>query len=142
MTEIKDENLNQKLSMSLDDIIQEKTKDSGDEAKADGNESPRKNRGGDPEDRAAKIFVGNLSFKTSWQRLKDHMRDVGDVLRATIFEDRDGRSKGCGLVEFATREDALKAIEKLHESMLDGRQIYVREVRNCCWWWTNVYGAG
>mmetsp|Transcript_7541 Transcript_7541/g.19400 ORF Transcript_7541/g.19400 Transcript_7541/m.19400 type:complete len:87 (-) Transcript_7541:853-1113(-) len=38
-------------------------------------------RGGD---RAAaapgcKVFVGNLAYRVSWQDLKDHMREVGEV---------------------------------------------------------------
>jgi len=70
---------------------------------------------------ANKIFVGNLSFRTSWQNLKDHMKTVGKVGRVNIFEDRNGRSKGCGVVEFDSKEDADKAIKELNESTLDGR---------------------
>mgnify|MGYP000235711881 CR=1 FL=1 len=35
-------------------------------------------------------------FKTHWQDLKDHMRKAGDVIRADIFMNREGKSKGCG----------------------------------------------
>ena len=60
------------------------------------------NRGGrdfeSKESKASRVFVGNLSFKTTWQGLKDHMREAGDVIRADIFSDPTGRSKGCGYV--------------------------------------------
>lgn len=41
----------------------------------------------------------------------------------------NGRSKGCGLVEFATPEEAQNAIQTLHDSELDGRKIFCREDR-------------
>ncbi len=39
------------------------------------------------------------------------------------------RSKGCGLVEFATEAEALRAIQLLDNTTLDGRVIQVREDR-------------
>jgi RNA recognition motif-containing protein len=76
-----------------------------------------------------RVYVGNLSWQTSWQDLKDHMRDAGDVQYAKILQDRDGRSKGCGIVEFTTVEGAKDAIEKLTDTELKGRKIFVREDR-------------
>jgi RNA recognition motif-containing protein len=62
-----------------------------------GSRSPEERGQNDREEnRGNKVFVGNLSFKTSWQKLKDYMRDAGEVLRVKIFEDHHGRSKGCG----------------------------------------------
>jgi len=49
------------------------------------------------------------------------MKPVGKVGRVNIFEDRNGRSKGCGIVEFDSKDDALKAIKELNETTLDGR---------------------
>jgi RNA recognition motif-containing protein len=76
-----------------------------------------------------RVYVGNLSWSTSWQDLKDHMRDAGDVQYAKVLQDRDGRSKGCGIVEFTTAEGAKDAIEKLTDTELKGRKIFVREDR-------------
>ena len=50
----------------------------------------------DEENKANRVFVGNLSFKTNWQTLKDHMRQAGEVVRANIFLNKENRSKGCG----------------------------------------------
>ena len=38
--------------------------------------------------------------------------------------------KGCGVVEFSTREEAERAVKELNDTPLLGRQIFVREV--CC----------
>jgi len=46
------------------------------------------------------------------------MKSIGDVSRADVFEYNDGRSKGCGVVEFFKPEDAKKAIKELNGSTL------------------------
>jgi RNA recognition motif-containing protein len=76
-----------------------------------------------------RVYVGNLAWSVSWQDLKDHMRDAGDVQYSKILTDREGRSKGCGIVEFSTAEGAADAIEKLTDTELKGRKIFVREDR-------------
>mmetsp|Transcript_2138 Transcript_2138/g.3769 ORF Transcript_2138/g.3769 Transcript_2138/m.3769 type:complete len:190 (-) Transcript_2138:60-629(-) len=73
-----------------------------------------------------RVFVGNLSWETRWQSLKDHMRSAGNVMRAEVFQDGMGRSAGCGICEFETPQDAATAIATLNDSTLDGRQIFVR----------------
>lgn len=76
-----------------------------------------------------KVFVGNLSWATRWQGLKDHMRQAGNVLHADIMMESGGRSKGCAIVEYATPEEAANAIATLADTNLDGRPIFVREDR-------------
>lgn len=76
-----------------------------------------------------RVWVGNLSFETSWQQLKDHFKVAGHVLHADIMQDAEGRSKGCGIVEFEQPADALRAISLLSNSTLCERQIMVREDR-------------
>jgi len=76
-----------------------------------------------------RVYVGNLSWETSWQDLKDHFRSAGEVTHADVMQDSDGRSKGCGLVAFANAHDAANAISTLHDSILGGRSIFVREDR-------------
>jgi RNA recognition motif-containing protein len=77
---------------------------------------------------ATKVFVGNLAYSTSWQTLKDHFRTAGEVAHAVVLSS-GARSKGCGLVEYATPQEAQTAIETLNDTMLDGRKIQVREDR-------------
>ena len=58
-----------------------------------------------------KVYVGNLAYETSWQGLKDHFRQAGEVLHADVLHEPSGRSKGCGLVSFASAADAANAID-------------------------------
>ena len=76
------------------------------------------------------VYVGNLSWDVMWQDLKDHMKEAGNVIRADVMMGDDGRSKGCGIVEYATVEEANRAILQRHNSNLKGRLIFVREDRD------------
>lgn len=77
----------------------------------------------------SQLFVGNLAYSVGWQDLKDLFRQAGDVIRADIQLNREGRSKGCGTVLFATPQDAANAIAKFNGYQMDGRDIEVREDR-------------
>ncbi|POM58969.1 RNA binding protein [Phytophthora palmivora] len=79
--------------------------------------------------RGFRVYVGNLSWNVKWQELKDHMKKAGTVVHADVLEEANGRSKGCGLVEYATQEEAAKAIAELNNTELEGRLIFVREDR-------------
>jgi hypothetical protein len=76
-----------------------------------------------------KLYVNNLPWNVSWQGLKDHFRSAGNVIRADVFTSADGRSKGCGIVEFSAPEEAAHAIRTLNDTMLNDRKIFVREDR-------------
>jgi RNA recognition motif-containing protein len=76
-----------------------------------------------------RVYVGNLSWEVAWQDLKDHMRDAGEVVFAEVMTEGDGRSKGCGIVEYSTPEEAKEACTTLSDTELKGRMIFVREDR-------------
>eukprot|EP00747_Dinoflagellata_sp_TGD_P218809 gnl/TRDRNA2_/TRDRNA2_91014_c0_seq1.p1 gnl/TRDRNA2_/TRDRNA2_91014_c0~~gnl/TRDRNA2_/TRDRNA2_91014_c0_seq1.p1 ORF type:complete len:483 (+),score=85.23 gnl/TRDRNA2_/TRDRNA2_91014_c0_seq1:46-1449(+) len=76
-----------------------------------------------------RCYVGNLAFSVSWQDLKDHFRQVGNVVYSNVMQGNDGRSKGCGIVEFSTPREAARAIDQMHDSVLNGRPVTVREDR-------------
>ncbi|KAG0322838.1 hypothetical protein BGZ97_003395 [Linnemannia gamsii] len=65
-----------------------------------------------------------------WQDLKDLFRGAGVVQRANIMQGRDGRSKGHGIVLFATSDDADKAQEMFNGYEWHGRPLEVREDRS------------
>lgn len=48
--------------------------------------------------RGKRVFVGNLSFKTTSRQLKEYMAKIGDVVKVDIFEDKNGNSKGFGYI--------------------------------------------
>ena len=73
-----------------------------------------------------KVFVGNLSFNTTQDRLSEAFASAGQVVSVHIGTDREtGRSRGFAFVEFASDEDAQKAISSFNEFELDGRKLRV-----------------
>jgi len=82
-----------------------------------------------PESQSRRVYVGNLSWDVAQSDLEDHMRTAGDIVRADVICEHNGRSKGCGIVEFETEEGAQNAIETLTHTDLRGRSIFVREDR-------------
>jgi RNA recognition motif-containing protein len=79
---------------------------------------------------ATKLYVGNLSFKTTSDDLREHFSQAGTVESASVIEDREtGRSRGFGFVEMATPEDAQAAIEQFNGKDLNGRNLTVNEAR-------------
>ena len=76
------------------------------------------------------IFVGNLSFNTSEDELRQIFEAYGHVDRVSILTDREtGRSRGFGFVEMTNAEEGEKAIAGLNGSQFGGRTINVNEAR-------------
>ncbi len=79
---------------------------------------------------AKKLYVGNLSYDTNENGLKDFFGKAGSVASAIIITDKiSGRSKGFGFVEMSSDDEAQKAIDTLNGAELDGRNISVAEAR-------------
>jgi len=79
---------------------------------------------------ATKLYVGNLSFRTTSDDLKDAFSQAGTVESASVIEDREtGRSRGFGFVEMATPEEAAAAIEQFNGKELGGRNLTVNEAK-------------
>jgi RNA recognition motif-containing protein len=76
------------------------------------------------------IYVGNLSFDTNEDELRDLFAAYGAVESAKIISDHfTGRSRGFGFVEMTEREDGMKAIEELDSREFGGRSLRVNEAR-------------
>eukprot|EP01128_Nolandella_sp_AFSM9_P000569 TRINITY_DN1071_c0_g1_i1.p1 TRINITY_DN1071_c0_g1~~TRINITY_DN1071_c0_g1_i1.p1 ORF type:complete len:263 (-),score=60.70 TRINITY_DN1071_c0_g1_i1:688-1476(-) len=78
---------------------------------------------------AKKVYVGNLAYQTRNESLANHMAQAGTVVSAEVMVMFNGRSKGCGLVEFSNEEEAQVAVSTLNDTTLDDRMIFVREDR-------------
>lgn len=79
---------------------------------------------------STKLYVGNLSFRTTSEELRDLFSQAGTVESASVIEDRDtGRSRGFAFVEMATSEDAATAIEQFNGKDFGGRNLTVNEAR-------------
>lgn len=79
---------------------------------------------------ATKLYVGNLSFRTTQEDLRELFAQAGTVESASVIEDREtGRSRGFGFVEMATQEEAMAAIEQFNGKEFNGRNLTVNEAR-------------
>ena len=73
-----------------------------------------------------KLFVGNLSFNVSEQKLQEIFEQAGAVASVAIPTDRDtGRKRGFAFVEMGTQSEAEAAIKALNGREVKGRQISV-----------------
>ena len=79
---------------------------------------------------ALRLFIGNLSFKTTEGELETLFAESGSVTSVTIIMDRfSGRSRGFGFIEMGSEEDAQAAIEKLNGYEFEGRALTVNEAK-------------
>jgi RNA recognition motif-containing protein len=74
------------------------------------------------------LYVGNLSFQTTADDLREAFGQHGTVVRAQVVSDREtGRSRGFGFVEMS--EGADEAIATLNGALFQGRNLTVNEAR-------------
>jgi RNA recognition motif-containing protein len=77
-----------------------------------------------------KLYVGNLSYDTTSDSLREAFGSAGTVEDAIVITDKmSGRSKGFGFVTMATEDEAKAAIEMFEGKELDGREVRVNEAR-------------
>ena len=77
-----------------------------------------------------KLYIGNLSYNTTDESLRDAFSSAGNVATATVIKDKmTGRSRGFGFVEFENDADGDKAIEMWNGKELDGRKLVVNEAQ-------------
>ena len=78
----------------------------------------------------SKLYVGNLSFKTTDADLRDVFGRFGSVTDVYIASDRmTGRPRGFAFVTFSTEAESKLAAEKMNGTDLDGRQVTVNEAK-------------
>jgi len=74
------------------------------------------------------IYVGNLTFQTTADDLRELFAQHGTVTSAQVVSDRDtGRSRGFGFVEMSEGGDA--AITALNGAQHGGRALTVNEAK-------------
>ncbi|KAK0437515.1 hypothetical protein EV421DRAFT_1827929 [Armillaria borealis] len=75
---------------------------------------------------STKVYVGNLSWNTTDESLRQAFSQFGTILDSIVMRDREsGRSRGFGFVTYGDPQEAQGAIDGLHEQELDGRRIKV-----------------
>ena len=77
---------------------------------------------------AKKLYVGNLSYNTTEDGLKNLFSEFGTVASSKIIFDREsGNSKGFGFIEMSNDEEATAAIAGANGREFEGRQLRVNE---------------
>ncbi|XP_078283653.1 myelin expression factor 2 [Rhinoraja longicauda] len=75
-----------------------------------------------------RVFISNIPYDTKWQVIKDLMREkVGDVIYVELFKDAEGKSRGCGVVEFKAEDLVTKALDVMNKYDLGGRPLTIKE---------------
>jgi RNA recognition motif-containing protein len=78
----------------------------------------------------SKLYVGNLSFKTTESELKSLFSAAGTVTEAALVTDRDtGNSRGFAFVTMSSDAEAQAAISQFSGKDLGGRSLTVNEAR-------------
>jgi RNA recognition motif-containing protein len=76
------------------------------------------------------IYVGNLSFDTTEEQLRQAFEGFGEVTSVNIVIDRfTSKSRGFGFVEMADQSAAEAAISGLNGQEMNGRELNVTEAR-------------
>lgn len=52
---------------------------------------------------------------------------MGDVAYVELFNDENGKPRGCGVVEFSTPDAMRKALSVMHRYELNGRKLVLKE---------------
>jgi len=77
-----------------------------------------------------KLYVGNLSYTTTEDQIRELFAQVGEVASVSLITDREtGRAKGFGFIEMSTAEQAQEAIKRFNGYSLDERTLTVNEAR-------------
>ena len=77
-----------------------------------------------------KLYVGNLSFRTTDTELQELFSQAGTVDSCRIITDRDtGQSRGFGFVEMSSKAEGEAAIAGLSGKEIEGRALTVNEAK-------------
>lgn len=78
---------------------------------------------------SARLYVGNIPFKTTEQELRDLFGTIGPVTKVDIVMERDtGRPRGFAFVEM-DEADCQKAIDSLGGTGFGGRNLTVNAAK-------------
>ena len=72
----------------------------------------------------SKLYVGNLSYSSTQDKVRELFQEHGQVKEVTIIE-----GKGFGFVEMASQAEAEAAQKALNETEFDGRTLKIDEAR-------------
>lgn len=77
---------------------------------------------------STRLYVGNLSFNTTGDTIREEFSALGEVTDVHIVMDREtGRPRGFAFVTMGSPAEAAKAINEMNGKMVDGRPLRVNE---------------
>lgn len=77
-----------------------------------------------------KLYVGNLPFSATREDIEEVFEPYGPIEDVHVVIDRETqRPRGFAFVTLAEKSQAIKAVESLNESEMDGRKLVVNEAR-------------
>uniref|UniRef100_A0A914Z1B9 RRM domain-containing protein n=1 Tax=Panagrolaimus superbus TaxID=310955 RepID=A0A914Z1B9_9BILA len=77
------------------------------------------------------VYLSNLPFELKWNELKDLIRQkAGESAFVEFLEDRDGKPKGCAVLDFDNRAAAQRCVDAFHRMDIGGRSITAKEIRD------------
>ena len=76
------------------------------------------------------IYIGNMSYDTTEDNLRQAFEGFGEVSTVKVITDRDsGRPKAFAFVEMNGNDEAMAAISGLNGKELNGRELNVNEAK-------------
>jgi len=77
-----------------------------------------------------KIYVGNLSYSSTEDDVRQLFAQFGQVAEVTLLQDKQtGKPRGFGFVDMPSQEEAEKAIAELNGKPLDGRDLKISQAQ-------------
>ncbi|KAK7481096.1 hypothetical protein BaRGS_00027636 [Batillaria attramentaria] len=70
------------------------------------------------------VFIANLDYKVGHHKLREVFKLAGNVIKAEIKEDKQGKSRGMGIVQFEHPMEAIQA----DEAMFNGQTLFDRKM--------------
>jgi RNA recognition motif-containing protein len=76
------------------------------------------------------IYIGNMSFDTTEDQLRQAFEGFGAVSTVNIIKDKySGEPRGFAFVEMSAKDEAIAAIGGLNGQELNGRTLNVNEAK-------------
>ena len=76
------------------------------------------------------LYIGNLSFDTTEDQLREAFESFGAVSTVNIIKDKfSGESRGFAFVEMPTKSEAIEAMNALNGKEMGDRQINVNDAK-------------
>ncbi|CAH8866893.1 unnamed protein product [Trichobilharzia szidati] len=72
------------------------------------------------------VYVSNLDYSVTWQKLKDVFKLAGKITSSVIKTDSEGKSRGVGILKFSSPYEAVQAVSMFNNQILKDRPMRVK----------------